>query len=155
MIFRAVHFGRPIPQTRARAGRHGFYHCKRSSAYRHEIIQTLVLAAGTDFVPIDYPCRVSIKVSGARLNSDTDNHAKMVLDCLQYAKVLADDSLRIVCKLEVEVDMGSKGACTVIEIDDYQGVKPPPPKPRGAKNEETKNEFREKRFARYFSKSNQ
>ena len=127
ILFEALHLGTPIPQSRARysdRGR-GVYHAPRANNYRRQITTTLCLAAGVDFEKIEKPVSVSIKISGARSCSDTDNHAKMVLDALQNANILADDSMRIVCRLVVEVWV-APGPCTSVTVEDYDGIPPQP-----------------------------
>lgn len=126
ILFRATHLGTPVPQSRARysdRGR-GVYHAPRSASYRRHITTTFCLAAGVNFETISKPVTVTVKVSGARACSDTDNHAKMVLDALQNANILADDSMRIVCRLVVEVWVDAPGPCTEVTIEDFDGVAP-------------------------------
>lgn len=100
---------KPIPQGRARVGRWSTYYPKTSEAYRK-----LLVAQLEPLQPIHGPVWVSVQVAGARVTSDLDNHAKMVLDALQDAKVIDGDDVRVVKDLRLAV-IGGKPR-TIISI---------------------------------------
>lgn len=120
VFFEAIHYAKPVPQSRARAGKFGFYYGKRASAYRSALIKTLVIAGGDGFEPIAEPSCIFIRIAGANPSSDVDNHAKMVLDALQDANILKDDSVKVVWKLVVE-RVSAHGPCTEIRITKHEG----------------------------------
>lgn len=122
ILFEAVHYAKPVPQSRARAGKFGFYYGKRASMYRAALIKTLVVAGGNGFDPINEPVCIYIMLAGANPTSDVDNHAKMVLDALQDANILKDDSIKVVWKLVVK-RTNAHGPCTEIRITKHEGEK--------------------------------
>jgi len=94
-----VVLGKPIPQGRARVPRFGKpYYPPTSKAYRRKLV-----AALAGFATLTPPVAVSIRVAKPRANADLDNFAKMALDAMQDAGVLASDDVRSVVALSVEV----------------------------------------------------
>lgn len=113
-LFYARLDGPPVPQARARVAKTGHaYYPKTSVAYRAALIEQMTLHAPVGMhgrrwarkwspAIVSVPCRIDIGVAGARANSDLDNYAKMALDALQDAGVLASDDVRTVQALRVE-----------------------------------------------------
>lgn len=89
---------KPVSQGRARVGRFSTYYPPTSKAYRKALV-----AALEGYEAIDGPVAIDIEIAGARANSDLDNHAKMILDGLQDAQIIASDDIRTVQQLSVTV----------------------------------------------------
>lgn len=71
--------------------------------------------------PIATPIEINLRfVHSDKRRRDSDNQASSVLDLLQDAEILQDDSWQIVRKLVVENYAGKK-ACCIIRINDYIG----------------------------------
>lgn len=96
--------GVPVPQSRARTTKNGTFYSARSTAHRHELAWRFKEA----YAPRQTGSAVSIliEVAGMRADSDLDNHAKMVLDALVDACVLARDDVTVVRELVVRVVSG-------------------------------------------------
>ena len=89
---------KPIPQGRARVGRWATYYPKTSQAYRKKLVALL-----SEYEAIEGPLAIEVEIAGARVNSDLDNHGKMILDALQDAKVIVSDDVRNVKHLSLSV----------------------------------------------------
>lgn len=71
--------------------------------------------------PIGTPIEIQLRfIHSDKRRRDSDNQASSVLDLLQDAGILQDDSWQIVRKLVVENYAGKK-ACCIIRINDYIG----------------------------------
>jgi len=109
-LFHCTVPGKPIPQGRGRHGKGRVYYGKRSVSQRGTLKSAFYFAhmdehgnVHTERDTIAVPCSVTIEACGMRVDSDLDNHAKMVLDALQDAGVLASDDVRTVRELVVRV----------------------------------------------------
>ena len=100
---------KPVPQGRARVGRWATYYPKTSQAYRKKLVALL-----SEYEAIEGPVAIEVEIAGARVNSDADNHLKMILDALQDAKVIASDDIRNVKHLSLSVIDGKPR--TIIHI---------------------------------------
>ena len=117
-LFAFIHAESPVPQSRARVTRFGTFYGKKATAHRQDLAWQLKAAfAGP---PLAGPLAVRIAVSGAPVTSDLDNHAKMVLDALQDAGVIASDDLRTVAEIVVRRVDGEPGTC--IDIQPFVSV---------------------------------
>ncbi len=108
LLFSCTLYGKPVPQGRARVGRWNTYYPKTSKAYRKRLVAALRsdVFACLYLCPLSAPVEVHVLVAGARANSDLDNYAKMALDALQDAGVLASDDVRTVVDLRARVTDG-------------------------------------------------
>lgn len=100
---------RPVPQGRARVGRWATYYPKTSQEYRKKLVAVL-----REYEAIDGPVAVEVEIAGMRVNSDLDNHCKMILDSLQEAGVIKSDDVRTVKHLAISVIDGKPR--TIINI---------------------------------------
>lgn len=118
ILFRCVVPGKPVPQGRARTTKFGTFYPKTSKAHRK--VLTAAFAGTETKHPIhEMTVALHVGIAGARANSDLDNHAKMVLDALQDAGVIASDDVRTVRELVVRAVDGEPR--TVVEIRRYEG----------------------------------
>jgi Holliday junction resolvase RusA-like endonuclease len=102
---------KPIPQGRARVPRFGKpYYPKTSNDYRAKLVKLLV-----QYEPIKGPVAIEVELYGARVDSDLDNHAKMILDALSDARIIEKDDVRIVRQLSLYA-MDGEPARTVIRV---------------------------------------
>lgn len=116
-LFAMIHDDKPVPQSRARVTRFGVFYGKEATAHRKDLTAAMLNHVGDDWnaYPLSGPLAVRIAIAGANVTSDVDNHAKMVLDALQDAGVLASDDIRTVAELTVRVVAGEPR--TVISIE--------------------------------------
>lgn len=137
VLFVCVVQGRPVPQGRARVTRWSTYYPPTSVAYRKVLAEAF--AAASPRRAIREPVRVEIGVCGLRANADLDNVAKMALDALQDAGVLASDDVRTVQALVLAVRGGAP--CLSVTIEAVEPVpattKARTPRKRAAKKEAT------------------
>ncbi|MFA7250075.1 MAG: RusA family crossover junction endodeoxyribonuclease [Dehalococcoidia bacterium] len=113
VLFACTVPGKPVPQGRARVGRWSTYYPETSVAYRKVLADAF--AAASPRRGIVEPVRVEVGVCGGRANSDLDNYAKMTLDALQDAGVLASDDVRTVQALVLAVRGGAPCLSVTIE----------------------------------------
>ena len=114
-LFRASVPGRPVPQGRLRHTKTGRgYYAAASKAHR-KLLRDAFWLAWRQTGKIAAPCRVTIEIAGAGGGPDLDNHAKMVLDALVDAGVLAKDSIMVVRELVVRVVDGEARTVVVVE----------------------------------------
>ena len=110
--------GVPVPQSRARTTSRGTFYGKRASAHRkalkfefwhvhHDEKTVMGIKCMTERGSLAVPVSVLIDIAGAQPTGDLDNHAKMVLDALVDAGVLATDSVSVVRELVVRVVDGT------------------------------------------------
>ncbi len=104
LLFSCTLDGKPVPQGRARVTRFGSFYPKTSQTYRKRLVAEMRCTPS----PVRYadPVEVHVLVAGPRANSDLDNYAKMALDALQDAGVLASDDVRTVVDLRGRVTVG-------------------------------------------------
>ena len=117
-LFACQHDGKPVPQGRARVTRWGTFYPESSVVHREALAWSF--REVHEGPPLPPPLAVSIGIAGARANSDLDNHAKMVLDALQDAGVIASDDVRSVVSLRLEVLPGEPR--TFVSISHAKGV---------------------------------
>tara|TARA_R110000868_G_scaffold104485_2_gene287636 strand:+ start:1365 stop:1712 length:348 start_codon:yes stop_codon:yes gene_type:complete len=98
---------KPVAQGRARVGRWSTYYPPSSQAYRKALVAVL-----SEYEAIDGPVAVEVEIAGMRVNSDPDNHLKMILDGLQDAGVIESDDVRTVKYLSISV-VGGKPHTTI------------------------------------------
>lgn len=123
------HRGTPVPQGRARHCQYGVYYPPTSVRHREEL-KAAFLADKEEYENVEFPLqgevRVVIALSGPRVNSDLDNHAKQVLDAVVDAGVLDDDSCQKVAELlvrrELYVPQGKRWTRVEIEVLPEEGV---------------------------------
>jgi Holliday junction resolvase RusA-like endonuclease len=115
ILFRMTVPGKPIPQGRARTTRFGTYYPKTSKAHRLALAREFV---GNHIREDEGPLSITVELAGARKNSDLDNHAKMILDALQDANVIASDDVRVVRELVVRtVDGEARTEVTIRRME--------------------------------------
>lgn len=119
--------GKPVPQARARTTKRGTFYPKASAEYRKALTWAMRSADnwahGTDDARLTGPLRVDVEVAGARANSDLDNYAKMALDALQDAGVIASDDVRTITELRVRVADGEPRMTLALHAGAAQGRK--------------------------------
>jgi Holliday junction resolvase RusA-like endonuclease len=102
ILFQCRVEGKPVPQSRPRVSKWGVYYGKRSKAQRE--LMTACMQARCLYTPEfdgSQPVSVTLKFGGAPRLSDPDNLAKLVLDSLVDAGVLASDAWPTVQELHV------------------------------------------------------
>jgi Holliday junction resolvase RusA-like endonuclease len=122
VLFQCRVDGKPVPQSRPRVSKWGVYYGKRSKAQRELLTGGFTEArvldrTGEAFVypPINFPVSVTLKFSGAPRLADPDNMAKLVLDSMVDAGVLATDAWPTVQELHVYCLAGEGYTEVVVE----------------------------------------
>ena len=125
VMFTAEVPGRPVPQSRPRVTRGGVFYLAAAAAHRTKLAWAFrVRFVGRD--PISQPVDIHVEIVGARMDSDLDNHAKMVMDALVSAQIIAVDSVAVVRGLVCIYKPASARVlpCTRVVIYDASGTVP-------------------------------
>jgi Holliday junction resolvase RusA-like endonuclease len=135
-VFACTLPGAPVPQGRPRVWRNGAVGYPKRVEAAKKLAKDLfwvewIVANGGDFVePLSGPLRVSLGFAGARANADLDNLAKLVVDALVDAGVLAGDDVRTVAHLDARVIAGAARTevtverIALVEIDPEAALRP-------------------------------
>jgi Holliday junction resolvase RusA-like endonuclease len=118
ILFQCRVDGKPVPQSRPRVSKWGVYYGKRSKAQRDRCVGVFQAVADCEMAftsPFPGPLSVTLKFSGAPRLSDPDNLAKLVLDSLVDAGVLATDAWPTVQELHVYCLAGEGYTEVVVE----------------------------------------